>query len=79
MGLFDKTKFQWIREVTIPSDARIYVDDDKYKSDKFILGPRKRTEEYEIEKHKYLEAVKQNGIALQFVKEQTDEIVYGSC
>ena len=67
--------FQWIREVTIPFDARVYVDKGKYKSDKFILEPRKRISEYEIETHRYAEAVKQIGyMALQFVKDQTNEI-----
>ena len=68
------TKFKWIREVTIPSDARVYTDHQKYKCDKFILESRKHTSEYEIEKHKCLEAVKQDYRALQFIKEQTHEI-----
>ena len=66
--------FQWIREVTIPPDARVYVEKGKYKSDKFVLGPRKRTSEYEIDKHRCLEAVKQDYRMLQFVKEQTHDI-----
>ena len=57
--------FTWIREVTIPHDARVYVDNGKYKTDKFVLGERKQRTEYKIEKHKCLEAVKQNGYALQ--------------
>ena len=36
----------WLREVTIPEDARTYEDPDsdakKWKSDKVILGPRRK-------------------------------------
>ena len=34
--------FHWIRKVTIPDDARVYVDKYKYKADKIILAPRKK-------------------------------------
>lgn len=32
--------WKWIREVEIPDDARVYVDNQKYKTDRFILKPR---------------------------------------
>ena len=30
----------WVREVTIPPDARVYAEDRKFKADKVVLGPR---------------------------------------
>lgn len=31
---------RWLREVTFPPNARIYVEEKKFKADKFILGER---------------------------------------
>ncbi len=60
----------WIREVILPDDAKIYVEKNKYKADKFILKEK-------MEINQLLEwndpdfcksAVRQNGMALQFIK-----------
>lgn len=32
---------KYMRTVTIPDDARVYEEEDKYKTDMIILGPRK--------------------------------------
>src|SRR5579872_2215212 len=31
----------YVRKVIIPDDAKVYIENDKYKADKIILGPRK--------------------------------------
>src|SRR5579872_785972 len=44
---------KYIREVTVPNDARVYVEDDKFKADKLILGSR-----ILIDKEIYLNAMR---------------------
>lgn len=36
----------FFREVTIPDDAQVYIEKLKYKTDKFILGPRMKISQY---------------------------------
>ena len=56
-----------IRKVTIPDNARVYIEKSKYKADRIILSSRiSRTELEKI----YLEAVKQNGNLLQHIPEE---------
>lgn len=39
----------FVRDVTIPDDARVYIEYAQYKADKFILGPRKRIyDDYDV-------------------------------
>ena len=80
----------WIRKVTIPDDARIYVEHHKYKTDKFILHERIRIGNVRTTKlHKMydkcaniinlslldqIEAVKHNGLILEHITNQTEEI-----
>jgi hypothetical protein len=63
-----------IREVTIPDDARVYSEKDKYKADKIVLGPRCLIEESDVWKDIDLceERVKLNGMVIKYVKNQTD-------
>src|SRR5271156_5298741 len=56
----DDILFEWIREVTIPSNARVYIRYKEYNADKFVLGIRKKCSDYKIEKHRCLKAVKQD-------------------
>jgi hypothetical protein len=57
-----------MRQVTIPNDAKVYVEPEKYKTDRIILDdPLKIYEDYEL----CLEAVRYNGTLLKYVKEQT--------
>ncbi len=69
-------KMHWIREVTIPTDATIYVEKDKFKTNKFILGPRVLIQDFEFwsDEEFCLKSVKKNGRSLEFVKVQTPEI-----
>lgn len=43
----------WVRSVTIPDDARVYVENGKFKTNKFMLGKRKL-----IKEKYYIEAIK---------------------
>lgn len=39
---YNKKVMYWYREVTIPNNARIYIEDCKFKTNMLILGPRKQ-------------------------------------
>jgi hypothetical protein len=65
-------KMCWMRDVCIPTDAHIYVEVDKFKADKIILGERKLID-WSDDKFCKL-AVQQDGDALQYVNIQSDEI-----
>jgi hypothetical protein len=60
-----------IRQVSIPDDACVYVEDNKYKTNKFILGDAKRIfNDYEL----CLKAVSHYGKLLQHIENQTNEL-----
>ena len=61
----------FIRFVTIPDDAKVFQEHDKYKSDKIILSERYNI--FENEKI-CLEAVKQNSGVLKYIEHQTPEM-----
>ncbi len=62
---------KYIREVEILDDSIICIEEDKYKTDKFVLKSRKIIfEDEEICKL----IVKEYGLALYYVKTQTEEI-----
>jgi len=65
-----------IWEVIIPPDAKVYVEENKFKADKFVLLNRMYIEDHECWSDNVfcLEAVKKYGRALQYVKEQTPQI-----
>lgn len=71
---------KYIRKVTFPDDARIYVEDGKYKADKIILDERNI---FTHDPNNYMNynsdevckiAVAHNGLLLKYVPNQTDEI-----
>jgi hypothetical protein len=63
---------EWMRFVTIPMDAQIYVEDSKFKCDKFILSER---EEIAFKDNiQMMNAIKQSYMALRYVKDQTPEL-----
>ena len=65
----------WIREVQIPLDAEVYIEDNKFKSNKIILGPRVTIKDFEGWNDSQFcnSAVKINGLTLQFVKNQNKQ------
>ena len=66
---------EWIREVTLLPDSRIYKMKDKFKTDKFFLGPRSNFGDFlESNPKIWLAAVQQDEWALHYVKKQTSEI-----
>ena len=63
---------EWMRYVTIPMDAQIYVEDSKFKCDKFILSEREViafTDNIQM-----MNAIKQSYMALRYVEDQTPEL-----
>ena len=86
----------YARLVSIPDDAWVYEEEDKWKADRLVLGERQTIGELEIWKDREyclravglksnildyvqtealcLAAVKQNGMALRYVRDQTEEI-----
>ena len=69
--IYGSSTMKYYREVTIPDDAQVYIENNKVKVDKLILSKRKELwKEEEICKL----AVQQYGSALQFVKNQTEDI-----
>ena len=68
----------YIAEITIPDDAQVYIEENKFKTDKFILNLKDMTT---IKDHKCWYdadfcklAVQQDGLALEFVNNQTPEL-----
>ena len=61
-----------LRRVVIPNDARVYVETQKYKADKIIL--EEEILHFDEDPKVCIEAVKQKGLAIQYVKDQTPEI-----
>ena len=59
----------WIRKVKIPSDAKVYVEVDKFKTDKIYLESRVPLSEFKAwENHSFcLCAVKTNGLSLIYI------------
>jgi hypothetical protein len=60
--------------ITLYSDSQVYTEKNKYKTDKFILEKIISVNDFLEKFISPLEAVKQNGLALQFVDNKTLEI-----
>jgi hypothetical protein len=74
----DPDSSEYIAKVSIPSNASVYVEQNKFKADQFVLDLDNKV----LMKDFYMWgneafckiAVSQNGCALGYVKDQTDEI-----
>ena len=70
----------WVREVTVPDDAKVHLEDGKRKADRFVLGPRQRFDPYTFFSDNFtydekLKAVKKKGHSIQWVVySATDEM-----
>ena len=66
----------YVRFVTIPDDALVWIERDKFKADRLILVERLEIGDLEVWKDPAycLTAVKNNNYAFKYVKEQTEEI-----
>ena len=66
----------YIREVEILDDSLVYVEENKFKADKFNLHPKVLLKDFEqLNNLEFCSlAVQQNANLLQFVKDQTDEM-----
>ena len=69
---------KYIVEVTIPDDAQVYVEKNKFKADKFILDLNNKIQIEDFDFWSDAEfckmVVQQNEYALEFVTNQTEEI-----
>src|SRR5579872_4112143 len=66
---YDNKNMTYMRKVTIPNDARVYIEEDKFKADKIILSPREV-----IDDEIFIEAVKHNGCMLRYVSESSKTV-----
>jgi hypothetical protein len=67
---------KYIREVEILDDSLIYIEKNKFKTNKFVLKERCLLKDFPFLNDMYfcLLAVQQNGLALRYVHEQTNGI-----
>ena len=74
----EELKYIYIAKVTIPPEARIYVEAKSFKADQFVLDLNNKVlikDFYIWENEAFCKiAVTQNVFALRYVKVQTDEI-----
>ena len=64
----------FIRKVTIPEYANVYIEDDKFKVDIIILGTKILIEDY-IETHDNIsQFIIQNPDNIRYIKKQTEEL-----
>ena len=66
---YGRNVMKYIRNVTIPDDARVYIEENKFKVDKIFLGPKNIIGQDIIK-----QVIELNYVHLQYVKEQTDDI-----
>ncbi len=58
----------WMREVTFTSDSQIWEEQDKFKTNEFVLGPRRP---FELSDKQWLQAVQSMGDSLRWAPKQT--------
>ena len=75
LNYIDQEMF-YIRLVTIPDDALVWTEQNKFKADRLILSDRLEIGDLEVWKDPAycLTAVKYDGLSLRFIKQQTPEI-----
>jgi hypothetical protein len=73
---YKREDMKYMRYVTIPDDAKVYVEVDKVNANKIILSERNLIYESEIWNNTdyQLSAIKQSEYVLKYIKNQTDEI-----
>lgn len=66
----------WIRKITFPDDAKIYVETNKFKCDKFILGPRKKFNifDFSLTEEEKITVVKSDGSLLMYLKDASEAV-----
>jgi hypothetical protein len=72
---YEKPMF-YARVVTVPMDARVWIEEDKFKADRFILGDHVVIGDLDVwtDANYCLRACQLNGFALKYVKNQTEMI-----
>lgn len=67
-------EIDWIRDVTFPDDAQIYVEENKFKCDKFILGPRRKFSLNEFSEEIQMKSIQVNGLSIQYIDNPSEEL-----
>ena len=74
---YNSNPMVFVRSVTIPDDALIYIEKFKYKTDKMILGERVKIGDLDVwEDDRYCKRAVINGLALKYVINQTPKICF---
>ena len=73
---YGKGKMKYCREVTLPSDSRVYIEENKYKADKMILGERVEIKDlpYWSDNDYCMSAVRQDVKSLKYIRDINNDI-----
>ena len=73
---YSRSPMFYARLVTIPDDAKVWIEKDKFKTDRLILGDRVKIGDLTVwnDSSYCLEACKFDGLVLQYIKNQTPEM-----
>ena len=67
-------EMKFIRKVTIPDDAKVWAENNKFKADIIILAPRILIEDFIETYNELFEFVRQDLSNIRYVKNQTEEL-----
>lgn len=68
----DTTTIEYMRKVLIPNDAKVYIESNKFRTNKLILYPKKK-----INNKIYMKAIEQNILDIRYVPmEIVDKNIY---
>jgi phage regulator Rha-like protein len=62
----------YLARIDVPDNAKVYIETDKFKADRLIVSTITHFDNVPIEF--WIKLLKYDGFALQFIKEQTEEI-----
>ena len=75
---------KYCRTVTLPKDCRVYIEENKFKADKFILGKRVKIKDlpYWSDNDYCLNAVRNNVKSLKYIRDinhdlQLEALIHG--
>jgi hypothetical protein len=63
---------RYLAQIFIPDDAKIYIEKNKFKTDRLFINTITHFDDVSIEF--WINIIEDDGLALQFIKEQTEEI-----
>ena len=74
--VYGDNRMVYVRLVSIPDDAQVYEEEDKWKADRLVLGEREEIGKLTVwdDVEYCMAAVRQNSHALEYVHNQTEKI-----